>query len=208
MVSVSNLLPFLISSILIILAPGPDIIFTLTQGITRGRKAGILTALGLSLGNSVHTIAAALGISLIFETSTIAFNIFKILGALYLFYLAYKSIKHRNDKLSLSKTNTESSQKMFARGFIMNVLNPKVALFFLAYLPQFVEPGPITPFFQIILLGLIFIFLVIIIFGSIGYFAGYVGDLFVRKPHLTRYMNIAAALVFIGIGIKLVLLQQ
>ena len=208
MISFSELFLFIISSILIILAPGPDIIFTLTQGISRGRKAGILTAFGLGLGNSVHTIAAALGISLLFKTSTIAFNIFKILGALYLFYLAYQSIKHRNDTFSLSKTKAESSEKMFARGFIMNVLNPKVALFFLAYLPQFVEQSSITPFFQILLLGFIFILLVIIIFGSIGYFAGYIGDWFIRKPYLSKYMNIAASLVFIGIAVKLALLHQ
>ena len=144
MFSLSTFLIFLTSSLLLIIAPGPDNIFALTQGLSNGKKAGILTALGLSLGNIFHISLAALGISVIFQTSLVAFNVVKIVGGLYLFYLAYRAIKHRNDKVSLQTQAKESKAKMFRRGFVMNILNPKVAVFFLAYFPQFVMDGPIS----------------------------------------------------------------
>jgi threonine/homoserine/homoserine lactone efflux protein len=97
--TLSSLLLFISSSILLILAPGPDIVFTITQGITNGRKAGFFTAMGLCFGNSIHTLAAAFGLSVIFKTSELAFILLKTFGAIYLFFLAYKAIKHRNDPL-------------------------------------------------------------------------------------------------------------
>ncbi len=93
---------FIPASLLLIIAPGPDILFVVTQGVSSGKRAGFFTALGLAFGNSVHTVAAALGVSLIFKTSVVAFTVFKVAGALYLFYLAYKSIKHRKDLMKMS----------------------------------------------------------------------------------------------------------
>lgn len=204
MFSLSALLLFITSSILLILAPGPDIVFTITQGITNGRKAGFFTAMGLCLGNSVHTMAAAFGLSVIFKTSEVAFVLFKTLGALYLFYLAFKAIKHRNDPLALNTGNDKANHKgLFLRGFFMNVLNPKVALFFLAFLPQFVNPDYGNIPVQMILLGLIFMILVAVIFGSLGYFAGTFGDWVLKKPGFSKIMNLASATVFLGLGIKL-----
>lgn len=204
MFTTSTLLLFITASILLILAPGPDIIFTITQGITNGRKAGFFTAIGLCLGNSVHTMAAAFGLSVIFKTSQVAFVLFKTLGALYLFYLAYQAIKHRNDPLvENNEENKVNHKDLLLRGFFMNVLNPKVALFFLAFLPQFVnsEYGNIP--FQMILLGLIFMVLVAIIFGALGFFAGSFGDLILKKPNFAKTMNWASATVFLGLGVKL-----
>lgn len=205
MFSLSVLLLFISSSILLILAPGPDIIFAVTQGITNGRKAGFFTAMGLCLGNAVHTLAAAFGLSIIFRTSEVAFLLFKTFGALYLFYLAYKAVKHRNDQLVVNEADNEVNHKsLMLRGFIMNVLNPKVALFFLAFLPQFVNPQYGNVPVQIILLGLIFMILVAIIFGSLGYFAGSFGDWILKKPGFAKLMNLASATVFCALGLKLI----
>ncbi len=205
MFSLSVLLLFITSSILLILAPGPDIIFAITQGITNGRKAGFFTAMGLSLGNSVHTLAAAFGLSIIFKTSEIAFILFKTFGACYLFFLAYKAIKHRNDPLVVSEADSEVNHRgLILRGFLMNVLNPKVALFFLAFLPQFVNPEYGNVSLQMILLGLIFMVLVAIIFGSLGYFAGSFGDWILKKPGFSKLMNMTSATIFCALGVKLI----
>lgn len=205
MFSLSALLLFVTSSILLILAPGPDIVFAITQGLTNGRKAGFFTAMGLCLGNSVHTMAAALGLSVIFKTSEVAFVLFKTLGALYLFYLAFKAVKHRNDPLAVNRDNNEVKHSgLLLRGFFMNVLNPKVALFYLAFLPQFVNPDYGNIPLQMILLGLIFMLLVAVIFGSLGYFAGSFGDWVLKKPGFAKVMNLASATVFCGLGIKLI----
>lgn len=205
MFDLSALLLFIGSSILLILAPGPDVVFTITQGLTNGRKAGFITAMGLCLGNSVHTLAAAFGLSVIFKTSEVAFVLFKTLGALYLFYLAYKAIKHRNDPIAVNPDSKNVNHKgLLLKGFFMNVLNPKVALFFLAFLPQFVNADYGNIPLQMILLGFVFMGLVAVIFGSLGYFAGSFGDWILKKPGFTKIMNIASATVFCGLGLKLI----
>jgi len=208
MFSLTTLLTFIGVSILLTLAPGPDILFVITQGISNGRKAGIFTALGLAFGNSIHTMGAVLGVSIIFRTSLIAFTVFKILGASYLFYLAYRVIKPRNNRMYLNKSVQINKRKLFARGFVMNILNPKVALFFLAFLPQFANPEFGNIPFQMLVLGAIFILLVIIIFGSFGYFAGSIGDWLLKKPNYSKYLNLISALIFLGIGINLLLTRK
>jgi threonine/homoserine/homoserine lactone efflux protein len=204
MVDTATLMVFISVSILLILAPGPDLIFTITQGMTNGKKAGIATALGLSLGNIVHTLAAVLGLSIMMKTSTVAFTLFKILGAAYLFYLAYQAIKHRKEPIHIHSGNVvHSNEKLFFRGFLMNILNPKVAIFFLTFLPQFVDYGAGTVALQMTTLGLIFILLTAVIFGLFGYFSGTVRERLVQKPYFSEIMNVAAAGIFIALGVKL-----
>ncbi|CAM4438026.1 LysE family translocator [Paenibacillus tarimensis] len=205
MFDAASLLFFIGTSILLIIIPGPDLIFTVTQGMTNGRKAGVVTALGLSLGNIIHTLAAVLGLSLIIQTSAVAFTIFKILGALYLFYMAFKAIKHRKEQLQPDSRTEKSRQTkgLFLRGVMMNILNPKVAIFFLTFLPQFVNYRADWVPLQMCLLGFIFIALTAVIFGLLGYFAGSFRDRLFRRPRFSEYMNIAAASIFLGLGIKL-----
>src|SRR5512138_3099040 len=123
--SLSTLLCFLGASMALTIAPGPDNIFVVTQGIARGRRAAIITALGMCSGISVHTTAAALGISALFYSSMLVFNLVKYAGALYLFYLAVKTVRHRS-AIALPSGEELPSVALFRRGFIMNVLNPKV----------------------------------------------------------------------------------
>lgn len=202
-----NIIAFIGSSFIITLAPGPDIIFSLTQGMTNGKKAGLTTALGLACGNIVHTSLAALGVALIFKTNVLAFNLLKYFGVFYLLYLAFMSFKHRGDPLHLEK-GKRKEQNLFLRGFIMNVVNPKVALFFIAFFPQFVSPKYGSVPMQMFILGFIFILLVILIFGTLSYYAGIVGGLLRQRPKVAVYINTSAGIIFIALAIKLLLLQR
>lgn len=203
MFTVSSLLLFIGAAILLILVPGPDLIFAVTQGLTNGKKAGILTAVGLSLGNIIHTLAAALGLSLIIQTSAMAFTVFKIAGALYLFYLAYKSIKHRKELIGLEKGKRQSGRSLLLKGFLMNVLNPKVAIFFLTFLPQFVNYSYGHAGLQLMILGLIFLLLSGLIFGLLAYFAGVFSQRMLKSSRFGEMANVAGAVIFSILGFKL-----
>ncbi|MEI6305794.1 MAG: LysE family translocator [Deltaproteobacteria bacterium] len=205
--TVSTLLYFLGASIALTLAPGPDNIFVITQGITLGRKPAIVTALGMCSGISVHTIAAALGISAMFYSSVLAFNLVKYAGAVYLLYLAYMTLKNRSS-IRLASSDSRSLMALFRRGFLMNVLNPKVALFFLAFLPQFVATGAGSIPLQMLLLGFLFMMQAIIIFSMIGYFSGVIGSYIIERPGFSKYFDFLTAGVFTSLGIRLALTQR
>lgn len=204
MFDVATLLFFIGTAFILIIIPGPDLIFTITQGMTNGKRAGITTAMGLSFGNIVHTLAAALGLSLIIKTSVIVFTIFKTAGAIYLFYLAFKAIKHRKEPIDINIQKTNDSKGLFQRGLLMNILNPKVAIFFLTFLPQFVNYKSGYVPFQMCILGLIFIIMTAIIFSLLGYSSGIFRERLLKNPRFSEYMNITAAVIFIGLGLKLV----
>lgn len=195
---------FIATSLILIIIPGPDLVFTLTQGMTNGKKAGVITAMGLSVGNIVHTLAAALGLSLIVKTSVIAFTIFKSLGAVYLFYLAYKAYKHRKDKIDLSNHQIHDSKSLFLKGILMNILNPKVAIFFLTFLPQFVNYQMGNTPLQMCVLGLVFIILTVMIFSIVGYFSGVFRSFLLRSPRSNEMMNMIAGTIFVLLAIKLI----
>lgn len=203
----STLFYFLGASVALTIAPGPDNIFVLTQGIARGRKPAIITALGMCSGISIHTIAAAFGISAVFYSSLVAFNAVKYAGAAYLLYLAYKTLRDRS-AVTLSNTDERSDADLFKRGFIMNVLNPKVAMFFLAFLPQFVSPKAAFFPLQMLLLGLIFMVQASIIFTLIGYFSGSIGGFILTRPKIARYFGWLTAGVFASLGVKLALAER
>lgn len=203
MFTISTLFLYLGAAVLLILIPGPDLIFAVTQGITSGRKAGVYTAAGLALGNTVHTLAAALGLSIIVQTSPLLFTVFKIAGSLYLFNLAYKSLKHRKARIVVGSGEKKDELALLRKGLIMNILNPKVAIFFLTFLPQFVNYDYGLVPLQMIVLGLIFIVLTVVIFGVFAYFAGAFSTKFLEKPRMQEGANIAAGVIFVGLGIKL-----
>jgi threonine/homoserine/homoserine lactone efflux protein len=176
MIDPSNLLIFLGASLILILAPGPDVLFLISQGVSRGPKAGLETALGLACGNLIHTSAAALGISILFRTSHMAFTALKIAGVLYLLFLAWRTVRKPGQPGNSGREPRPSARDgTFWRGFVMCVLNPKVALFFLAFLPQFTSTisGPIWA--QMLFLGAVFTGLVVLVFGVIGILAGTLG---------------------------------
>ncbi len=181
----TTLIYFMGASVALTIAPGPDNIFVLTQGIACGRKPAIITALGMCSGISVHTTAAAFGVSAVFYSSILAFNLVKFAGAAYLLFLAYKTLKNCS-AIKLATADNRASMALFKRGFIMNVLNPKVAMFFLAFLPQFVTPNSGYFPLQMLLLGLIFMVQAIIIFCLIGFFSGGIGNFILARPGIAK----------------------
>lgn len=205
--NIYTLLSFLLASAALTIAPGPDNIFVITQGITSGRKAAIVTALGMCSGITVHTTAAALGISALFYSSTMAFNLVKYAGALYLLYLAIKILKNRSS-LSLAYNKELPAVALFRRGFVMNVLNPKVALFFLAFLPQFTAPDSGKIPLQLLALGGIFMIQASIIFTLIGWFSGSIGSILLSRPGISRHFDLLTAVVFASLGIRLALSRR
>lgn len=202
-----TLFAFLCASVALTLSPGPDNIFVITQGITRGRKAAIVTALGMCSGISIHTTAAAFGISAIFYSSAVAFNLVKYAGAGYLIYLAFMAVRS-SGSIALAPTESLPAGALFRRGFIMNVLNPKVALFFLAFLPQFVNPLSGGLPLQMILLGAVFMLQAVVIFSLIGWFSGTIGRQLLSKPHIAKYFDRLTAGVFAALGLKLALSER
>lgn len=205
--TLSALLCFLGASVALTIAPGPDNIFVMTQGIARGRRAAIITALGMCSGISIHTTAAAFGISAVFYSSVLAFNVVKYAGAAYLLYLAYKTLKERS-VVNLSPADTRPVTALFKRGFIMNVLNPKVAMFFLAFLPQFVTPDTRHFSLQMLLLGGVFMVQAVIIFCLIGYFSGNIGSYILARPKIAKRFDWITAGVFMSLGVRLALVER
>jgi threonine/homoserine/homoserine lactone efflux protein len=203
----STLFVFLAASIALTFAPGPDNLFVVTQGIARGRRAAVLTAWGMCSGITVHTVAAAAGISALFYSSALAFQVVKFAGAGYLIYLACQAVRERSS-LGLAASVGLSGAALFRRGFVMNVLNPKVALFFLAFLPQFTnrEAGNIP--LQMAVLGLVFMAQALVIFTGIGFFSGIVGNWILRRPRAGRWFSWLSAAIFASLGVRLALAQR
>jgi threonine/homoserine/homoserine lactone efflux protein len=204
----STLLYFLGASAALTIAPGPDNTFIVAQGISRGRKAAVVTALGMCSGVSIHTTAAALGISALLYSSATAFTILKYAGAAYLLFLAYKALKEQQVFLPQGTADQSSSWVMFRRGFIMNVVNPKVALFFLAFLPQFVSPQAGSAALQMFLLGLLFMAQAVVLFSVIGWLSGSVGNLILKRPCMARWFGRLTAGIFASLGIRLALTER
>ena len=180
---ITILLSFLGASVLLTIMPGPDITFVLTESLTKGQRNGIGISLGLCLGVVVHTTAAATGLSIIILQSQLMFSAIKYLGAVYLFYLAYQSAKEEKTNMSLDTHKMADATPFFSlvrKGFLMNVLNPKVSLFFIAFLPQFVTQDGIHstiqstmhPTIQMMILGLVFMIQALLIFSSISVLSG------------------------------------
>ena len=212
MIDHTTLALFVGASLLLIVAPGPDIVFLISQGVARGRKAGLATALGLALGNLVHTCGAALGISVIFRTSALAFEALKFAGVAYLLYLAWKGIEHGRDTLRPrddTQAPVAAHGSLLRRGLLMNILNPKVALFFLAFLPQFASPafGPVWA--QMLAYGILFTVMVMVVFGAIGVFAGVLSErLRSGSGRYTRYLSFAVAGVYAALAARLALITR
>lgn len=205
MAPLSALLCFLGASAALTVAPGPDNLFVLSQGISRGRRAAVITAWGMCGGITVHTLAAALGISAVFYSSAIAFEAVKFAGAGYLLYLAFKAAREHPAAVERRDDDPRPGLAQFRRGFLMNVLNPKVALFFLAFLPQFTAPGRGAVWAQMIVLGLIFMAQGFVIFTAIALCSGTLGKRLMRNPQASRYFSWLSAAVLFSLGIRLAL---
>lgn len=201
-----QILPFLTASVLLTVSPGPDIIYVLVQSMSNGKKAGLVTALGLVSGILVHTSLVAFGVSAIIKQSNTLFLLIKIFGALYLFYLAYKVFRSKAEfSLSSNKVEVKKSSSMFKQGFIMNVLNPKVTIFFLAFFPGFLWDPEGSIIYQFYLLGLIFMLQALIIFGFVALLAGKISGYLKSHPSSGIFLKWLQVAVFILIGVLILI---
>lgn len=208
MLDLETILLFITASSLLALAPGPDNLFVLTQSMSKGVKDGILITLGLCSGLVFHTTAVAFGVAAIFQTSITAFNILKFIGAGYLLYLAYLSFKSNSKTKLDTKNNSLSAMKLYKRGVIMNITNPKVSIFFLAFLPQFTNPNLGSVTIQIFILGAIFMLCALVVFSLIALVAGKLGNWFNKSENAENILNKIAGTVFAGLAIKLALSER
>lgn len=199
---ISQLIPFLTASIILTISPGPDIIYVLVQSIANGKKAGIMTTLGLVSGILIHTSLVAFGVSAIIKESENFFLALRIFGALYLFYLAYK-VFSAEGKISIENRSApiKSNFSLFRRGFIMNVLNPKVTIFFLAFFPGFLWDTQGNTILQFYSLGGLFMLQALLIFSAVALLAGRISGYLSSHPASSVILKWLQILVFIGIGI-------
>ena len=205
MIATTTLLGFAAASSLLALAPGPDNLFVLTQSALRGRAAGLMVTLGLCTGLVVHTSAVALGVAAIFQTSETAFTALKFVGAAYLVYLAVKALRAGAEAPDQNAAGAVDMRKMYLRGILMNVTNPKVAIFFLAFLPQFAVPEQGHIGAQIFLLGGVFMLCALVCFSAIALVADRL-SVWLRNSARGRIaLNRVAGVVFLGLAAKLAL---
>lgn len=208
MFDINTLIMFTAASALLAFAPGPDNIFVLTQSMMNGRAAGFRITMGLCTGLLVHTTVVALGVAAIFRSSLIAFNVLKYAGAAYLLFLAWKSFRSASERIELSGRAELTSMQLYRRGIIMNVTNPKVSMFFLAFLPQFASPGKGSIPVQIAVLGFIFIIVTILVFGLISQLSGLIGEWVSKTGKGGMILDRAGGTVMMLLALKLLVTRQ
>jgi len=204
----NDLTLFVVASALLIITPGPDVVYVLTRGIAGGWRAGVASALGVNAGILVHATAAATGVAVLLTASVWAFWVLKIGGGLYLIYVAWGLIKSRELTRLGGTAAGAGTRRCFVQGFLSNVLNPKVALFFVAFLPQFVDPAAGNHVFQILKLGGIFALMGTVFLVTLGLFAGQVGGWLGRRARLERGIRVGTASVLALLGIQLMLPER
>lgn len=200
---IETLIAFILASALLAIAPGPDNIFVLTQSMLFGKRPGILITLGLCTGLVFHTSIVAFGVASLIQTTPWAFMALKIFGAVYLLYLAWQMIKSAPQQLT-GEGEALTNKALYLRGIVMNISNPKVSLFFLAFLPQFTYPEAGSVANQIVLLGMIFGIISLLIFSTIAIAAAQIGNALTRQPSLQQALKHITALIFVLLALNLV----
>jgi threonine/homoserine/homoserine lactone efflux protein len=195
-------LTFLFAALMLNIAPGPDMLYVIGRSVGQGRQAGILSALGIFVGCWGHILAAAFGTAALLRSSPFAFGMVRFAGAAYLVYLGIKMMGQRGN-LAAQQPKPDTLAAIFRQGVITNLLNPKVALFFLAFLPQFIDARRGRVIWQIILLGLIFNIGGTLVNLAVAYAGGTLGEMLRRNARLARLQQWFTGLVFIGLGARL-----
>jgi threonine/homoserine/homoserine lactone efflux protein len=208
MIDHNVLLAFFTTSIILALSPGPDNLFVMAQSAQNGRMAGLFVTLGLATGLIGHTVAVAFGLAAIVHASALAFTILKFMGASYLIYLAWQALSAAASTGQQEHVQTLAKGNLYRRGIVMNLTNPKVSLFFLAFLPQFADPRHGSMMVQFFLLGAVFIMATLFVFSAISFLAGGFGDKFRNSAFAQKAVNKIAAAVFIGLAIKLAISER
>jgi len=195
---------FIVASLVLIITPGQDMILVMSRSIAQGAAAGIATAAGVSVGLVGHTILATLGLGAILRTSDWLFLALKLAGAAYLIYLGVGLLRTKNAVLVVRDSSRRSLARLFMDGALSNVSNPKIAIFFFAFLPQFVLPGATHPTFAVFVLGLLFAAITFAIKGPVGFFAGMLSGWLRSRPSALTWLYRSSGAVLVALGIRLV----
>jgi threonine/homoserine/homoserine lactone efflux protein len=205
MLTLDQLLAFLAAAILLTLSPGPDNMMVLSIGVAKGRLRGMAFGLGCAFGCLSHTLLAVIGVSALIAASPLAFTALKVCGGLYLAWMGFNAIRSRGGaRVGRADAVNETARVLFFKGMLANAINPKVALFFLSFLPQFVAAGRGDANLQTALLGIAFTLQAAVLFGLLGYFSGAVGAWLARRPKAGMWLDRIAGVIFIGLGLRLI----
>lgn len=208
MIDTSNFTLFVFTSIAVILMPGPGMLYVISNGLTKGPKASIAAAFGTTAGVSFHLFCAAYGLAVILKTSAIAFTVVKFAGAAYLIFLAISTLISKEPLANNFSESETSGNSIFWRGILINVLNPKLSIFFLAFLPQFVNVNLASAALQTLILGAIFMAMTIVIFIGYGIFASLLRQKVLNSPRILKAVKWCFASIFMGLGLRLALSER
>ena len=199
---------FLITSLIVVLVPGTGVIFTVSTGIVQGRKASVYAALGCTAGILPHLLATVLGLAAIMHTSALAFQVLKYAGVAYLLYIAFATWRDKSAFAVESSAPKANAIQLVTRAILLNVLNPKLTIFFLAFLPQFVEPNTISPLAQLLTLSGVFMAMTFVVFVVYGFLAHAFRKSVTESPRVQSWLRRAFASAFAAIGINLALSEK
>ncbi len=196
-------LEFLITSLIVVAAPGTGVLYTLAAGLSRGSRASIVAAFGCTLGIVPHMAAAILGLAALLHASAVAFQIFKYVGVAYLLYLAWMTLREHGTLKVEKEAGRRSSLQVIATAILINFLNPKLSIFFMAFLPQFIDAGEVHPLARMGELSVVFMAMTFVVFVGYGLFAAAVRDRIISRPRVLAWMRRTFAAAFVALGVKL-----
>jgi threonine/homoserine/homoserine lactone efflux protein len=196
----SRLALFVGAAMLLLVVPGPSVLYIVTQSISHGRRAGVASVAGITTGTLVHIVAATVGLSALLASSALAFDVVKYLGAAYLIAVGIRRLAGREPEQRPHLRRTRNLGRLYRQGIVVNVLNPKTALFFLAFLPQFVEPARGAAWLQILALGVLFAALGFLSDGAWAFVAGTLGERLRRSARFPAIQRYVSGSVFVGLG--------
>ncbi len=199
---------FLITSLIVVIAPGTGVLYTLAYGLGQGARASVVAAIGCTFGIVPHLAAAILGLAALMHASALAFQIAKVVGVCYLLYMAWGVLKERGALAVDPPASRRSAWGIAVKGSLINILNPKLSMFFLAFLPQFVEAGAAGATWHMAVLGLVFMGMTLVIFVIYGVFAAAVRHHVISRPTVMTWLRRAFACAFVGLGLKLALAER
>jgi threonine/homoserine/homoserine lactone efflux protein len=208
MIATTTLLPYMLVVLGLFLIPGPAVLLVLARGMSGGRSVGIATGLGIAAGDLGHTVMATLGLSAVLMTSALAFNLVKYAGAAYLIYLGIRSFLEKADRPVLPASRAISAGRAFRQAILAELLNPKTALFFLSFLPQFVRLTAGSVIEQFAVLGLVFVAMSAVYTSVIAMMAGYAGGWLMRHPGIARWQSKVVGAIYLGLGIRLAIQER
>jgi threonine/homoserine/homoserine lactone efflux protein len=194
---------FLVTSIIIIASPGTGVLYTLAIGLSRGSRASIVAAFGCTLGIVPHMAAAILGLAALLHTSAIAFQTFKYVGVAYLLYMAWQALREHGALKVEKEVDARSAVQLTVTAILINILNPKLSIFFLAFLPQFVSVDETHPLSRMLVLSAVFMLMTFVVFVGYGLFAASIRDRIISRPRVLTWMRRTFAAAFVALGAKL-----